>query len=224
MPSVESSADAIGRDWCAISCTIVGSTAILLIGLSLLIRGLGTTGFVLLSVGGVMLLLATCAAMGRCKMNPVKELSDGEEDRPPAYRISWRRSFLRRHTTPNSSNNNTETVELPHITIENQSINSSSAFNTSPVNTTIEVGSLNPIQTSHVPATQGIDIQYASDGYLADVRDGFNPQFRNNTTRYTVSLSNILDPPPYEAAIANMDDISIRKLKSEMYLPSVFHQ
>ncbi|KAK8389977.1 hypothetical protein O3P69_012892 [Scylla paramamosain] len=38
--------------------------------------------------------------------------------------------------------------------------------------------------------------------------------------RYTQSLSNLLDPPSYQDAIAHLDDAAIRKLRSEMCLPS----
>lgn len=88
------------RDWCAIISTSVVSCGLCTIGFALIAFNDTSTGLVLLFVGGSIVTLAVCAAIGKYKAQNKKEL----HDRPPSYRVSWRRSFLRRVKRANNQN------------------------------------------------------------------------------------------------------------------------
>ncbi|XP_042236582.1 uncharacterized protein LOC121875905 [Homarus americanus] len=205
MSSMEASQpDNSSRDWCAIWSTIVVSVAIVFIGMSFLVRSSATVGLVLLFSGGGLMVLAVCALVGKCKINTNKDpLPD--YDRPPSYRVSWRRSFLRRIRERNSPES--DLTEVSHTTSQIDPRNTtqdhaSSTPHPVPVHIQTVVTSVPPIQAS-----------------VNTLTEFGNSLYYDPSSRHAQSLSNIADPPPYEVALAGMDEGTLRKLKSENCLP-----
>ncbi|XP_045617539.2 uncharacterized protein [Procambarus clarkii] len=215
MVTEPSSAAVNNKDWCAIWSTIVVSGAVALIGLSFVVRSIGSVGLVLVFIGGFLTVVAVCAAVGKCTRQKNKDPPQSNNlDRPPSYRISWRRSFLRRYRSHASNNELTELTLVNNGTQANETTPQDRiALYTQPI--LINATQLSSLQTmSHTSLNMDNHNPTCPE-------DMFSPTLTTiGTTRHTVSLSNLLDPPSYDAALANMDEHSIRKLKSEIYLPS----
>ncbi|XP_045135958.1 uncharacterized protein LOC123518947 [Portunus trituberculatus] len=79
------------NDWCAIGSTFVVSCFLCIAGIFLIVYRDVSSGIIFLFVGGTVLVLSVCAFLGK-----FHSVDKQPEDRPPSYRISWRRSFLRR--------------------------------------------------------------------------------------------------------------------------------
>ncbi|KAK8388920.1 hypothetical protein O3P69_020704 [Scylla paramamosain] len=144
-----------------------------------------STGVVFLFVGGTILVLSVCAFLG--KFNSADKQP---EDRPPSYRISWRRSFLRRIR----QSNNLQEPALQVDVVPPATSNSSRGL------------------PDHY-----YEFHLSASSLQADDRNalGFMPH-----TRQTRSLNNLIDPPSYEDVLTTMDETAKRKLKSELCLAS----
>ncbi|KAK8731246.1 hypothetical protein OTU49_007506 [Cherax quadricarinatus] len=210
---METPAEVDNKDWCAIWSTIVVSGTIAFIGLSFVLKDIITLGLVLLFIGGGITIVAVCAAVGKCSQNQQKDQDSSQEnmDRPPSYRISWRRSFLRRYRRHTSLEN--EVTEVSHLEDGLPSMGSTSFHNPS-TQPSVILMAFQPATatTSHT--------SLHTDNYVPHSQGNVFPPRSIASTRHSVSLSNIMDPPSYEAAVAIMDETSLRKLRSEISLPS----
>lgn len=183
------------RDWCAIACTFVVSCGLFFVGVVLLAYEDVSTGLVLLFVSGSILTLTVCAALGKYHTSEKEE-----EDRPPSYRISWRRSFMRRTRQTNNPGRTEEAQQ--HVS------DTHSPADLAPLPSCNSTHGLSPGENVlHISANS---LQTRDAGALGFPLD----------TRQTRSLANILDPPSYEDVLQAMDETTKRKLKSELCLPS----
>lgn len=173
------------RDWCAIGSTIAVSSFLCIAGIFLMVFRDVSTGVVFLFIGGAILVLSVCAFLGKFHSGDKQP-----EDRPPSYRISWRRSFLRRNR---QSNNRQETALQLDV---------------APPPTSISSRGL-PDHYHELPLS--------ASSLQTDERNALG--FMSHA-RQTRSLTNLIDPPCYEDVLTAMDETAKRKLKSELCLPS----
>ncbi|XP_042875158.1 uncharacterized protein LOC122255266 isoform X2 [Penaeus japonicus] len=206
------------RDWCAIWGTILSSTCLVCMGFVLLVDGVDdndTAGYSLVFAGGILLAVSILAALGKRRLNRTNSQAI-RYDPPPSYRRSWRGAFLSRTTDHEvifrnrqeengTSNQAVDIQDGQTATILSSHFVPTIALTESPRNHTSS-------RTSPMPVTPAV-------GRLAAEEGGVGV----NTLRQSQSLSSVFDPPCYEFAVANMDEGSLRKLKSEVDISSLPH-
>ncbi|XP_063851694.1 uncharacterized protein LOC135095013 [Scylla paramamosain] len=219
-------------NWCCILCIFVVAGGLCFFGVSLALQGDSKTGLVLLLSSGGLLGLSICAAIGRFRPQSEEDktspsLYDDLDDQPPSYRQSWRRSFMRRIKNRNEGGEDDENAgengegkgrgrrkwwqrrgERGKDEEEGGGCREARG------------GGRQSRRSSYRTADELYSSSSSScDSLLAGLCGGRTRGGATNE-RYTQSLSNLLDPPSYQDAIAHLDDAAIRKLRSEMCLPS----
>lgn len=209
---------------------------------------------VLLMSSGALLALSVCAALGKCRPEeeedkPGSPPPEESEDRPPSYRLSWRRSFMRRLRIRSDDSEDGIDAEEGRGGVAGVA-GGGEASATTPGGGRRgwlgrgkrggggggdggggggrgRSGSGGALLAPTISSFPNSDSSSSLGSLLAVVeasgRRGSEGGLECTSwasTRHTQSLSNLLDPPPYQEAIANMDEASIRKLRSEMCLPS----
>ncbi|XP_045103645.1 uncharacterized protein LOC123499568 [Portunus trituberculatus] len=218
-------------NWCCILCIFVVAGGLCFFGVSLALQGDSRTGFVLLLSSGGLLALSICAAIGRFRPQNEEDkttpsLYDDLDDQPPSYRQSWRRSFMRRIKNRNEGGEEDENTgensdrrgrgrrkwwqrRGQREKDEEEGADSGEAR-----------GGRQSRRSSYRTANELYSSSSSSCDSLLAGLCGSRARGGAANERYTQSLSNLLDPPSYQDAIAHLDDAAIRKLRSEMCLPS----
>lgn len=208
--------DRNARDWCAIWGTILTSSCLMCMGFVLLVDGIdNTAGYSLLFSGGILLVLSIMAALGKCRLNRTYS-QDVNHDPPPSYRWSWRRSFLRRHPSCRTTDNRLISRNRQE---ERGTLNQATDSQDGEVSETLSSYSVSTIRVTSSPRNNMSDISIPMSGTPAEgERYAEEGRLSVNTLIHAHSFSSVVDPPCYEVAVANMDERTLRKLKSEVDL------